>query len=49
VDKAADVLAEHMDGTHYLTFVEELGRTVEEYQRWYVEVTSAMLLPGPAR
>ena len=46
VDKAADVLAEHMDAVHYLTFVEELGWTPREYQRWYVSVTAAMLLPS---
>jgi AcrR family transcriptional regulator len=49
VDKAADVLAEHMDAAHYLTFVEELGWTPKEYQRWYVTVTSAMLLRDPVR
>jgi AcrR family transcriptional regulator len=47
VDKAADVLAEHMDAAHYLTFTEEFGWTPREYQRWYVTVTAAMLLPPP--
>jgi AcrR family transcriptional regulator len=49
VAKAADVLAEHMDAAHYLTFVEELGWTPRDYQRWYVTVTSAMLLAEPVR
>jgi AcrR family transcriptional regulator len=49
VDKAADVLAEHMDAAHYLTFVEELGWTPRAYQRWYVTVTSAMLLADAGR
>lgn len=45
VAKAADVLFVHMDSANYLNLVVGRGWSGRDYARWYVTVTSAMLLP----
>lgn len=47
VTRAADVLVAHMDPVNYVHLVVERGWSRREYQRWYVTVTAAVLLPSP--
>jgi AcrR family transcriptional regulator len=47
VAKAADVLWAHMDVRNYVALVRERGWSPREFERWYVDVTAAMLYkPG---
>jgi TetR/AcrR family transcriptional regulator, regulator of autoinduction and epiphytic fitness len=44
VATAADVLSAHMDPRTYRYLVRDRGWSGADYERWYVEVTAAMLL-----
>ena len=44
VTKAADVLATHMDSRIYLWLVYDRNWRSRDYENWYVQVTTAMLL-----
>jgi AcrR family transcriptional regulator len=48
VEKAAAILFAHMDSGVYLSLVRDSGWSARDYQRWYVTVTAAALLPDPA-
>jgi TetR/AcrR family transcriptional regulator, regulator of autoinduction and epiphytic fitness len=45
VEKAAAVLVAHMDAAIYLSLVRDSGWSARDYQRWYVTVSAAALLP----
>lgn len=47
VEKAAAILVAHMDAGIYLSLVRDSAWSVRDYQRWYVTVTAAALLPDP--
>jgi AcrR family transcriptional regulator len=47
VERAAAVLAAHIDVVNWKNLVERHGFTAREYERWLVEVTAAAILRAP--